>query len=636
MSTLTPPEPLGSASAKVLYANAGNLDLASNDREYEWWTDRFGVRRRTWYGFEQEQHRSIVKLGLNPAGTFRAGCILTAANDIIQDESTKMWYRWDDLLTLPKTVSPGSTPDSSGGIQKGGWQAVDVTDVLRRELATRGGADQIGTTSGVTVQTALDEYLSRIIVCERNSRVENFHTLAETCTAELLSLNAPEAYDKSLTLTVAEDLTTEYTGPVNGSCSIVNPQNYTIIMCTSTTLEYQSASVVLNADGTFYFRRSWAGAKSFRLVRTATGGLLTVWEDPLCIRSYRMPADAGDETVRVMKDRTYTYDHAVSAIALIAQGDSQAESFVRGLCAIVGSGGSEGSVPFFVNRMSAQTSSQYYRTGNAAWVAYALAFYLKKYPGGERAVVARDKLTQCAEWIEKFRIVDGTDIRNGLYTSGAGRYLNGVFYPDFEADWCTSEHQFDLWFLFELMGRVGFSGYSEKASALAGSIMDKLWVESEGRFRAGMRTTGPDNASPLDCASWGGLFVANIDMEKARRCFTYLERFWYATHDATGYTPYHPGFGYPNKQRGVWVEGSAGVALLARRLGDDATAADILARLSPLRTRYGYIDSSDYPDNDDMPQWPSSCNTAWMVLACNPQGFWNVNSTAIEAGYYRY
>ncbi|EPZ6664968.1 phage tail protein, partial [Escherichia coli] len=209
-------------------------------------------------------------------------------------------------------------------------------------------------------------------------------------------------------------------------------------------------------------------------------------------------------------------------------------------------------------------------------------------------------------------------------------------YPDFKADWCTSEHQFDLWFLFDLMGRVGFTGYAEKAKALADAIMEKLWVEDEGRFYAGMRTTGPDKASPLDCASWGGLFVSNIDMEKARRCFTYLDRFWYATHDATGYTPYHPEYGYPNKQRGVWVEGSAGVALLARRLGDDATAMDILARLAPLRTRYGYIDSSDYPDNDDMPPWPSSCNTAWMILACDPQGFWNVGVSSLSGRYYRY
>lgn len=636
MSGRTTPEPLGAASAKVLYTNASNLDRASNDREYEWWTDRFGVLRRTWYGFEQEQHRSLVRLGLNPVGTFQAGCELTAANDIIQDDVTKLWYRWDDLMTLPKVVSADSTPESSGGIQQGAWQVVDVTDVLRRDLAKSAGAGLVGTTSGVSVQSVLDDHHLRLTTCERNSRVENFHTLAETCTAELLSLNAPEAYDKSITLTVNEELTTDYTGPVTGHCSIGNPQNYTIAMCTSTTLEYQVSSVVPDSDGTFGFARSWPGAKSFKLYRTSNDGLVTVREDPLCIRSYRMPSDAGDETVRVMKDRTYTYDQAVSAIALMAQGHSQVERFVRGLCAIVGSGGSEGSVPFFVNRMSAQTSSQYYRTGNAAWVAYALAYYLLKYPDGEMAVVARDKLTQCAEWIETFRVTDNGDIRYGLYTSGSGRYLDGVFYPDFKADWCTSEHQFDLWFLFDLMGRVGFTGYAEKAKALADAIMEKLWVEDEGRFYAGMRTTGPDKASPLDCASWGGLFVSNIDMEKARRCFTYLDRFWYATHDATGYTPYHPEYGYPNKQRGVWVEGSAGVALLARRLGDDATAMDILARLAPLRTRYGYIDSCDYPGNDDMPAWPSSCNTAWMILACDPQGFWNVDSTVLPEAYYKY
>ncbi|ELA5627806.1 phage tail protein [Escherichia coli] len=636
MSGRTTPEPLGAASAKVLYTNAGNLDRASNDREYEWWTDRFGVLRRTWYGFEQEQHRSLVRLGLNPVGTFQAGCELTAANDIIQDDVTKLWYRWDDLMALPKVVSADSTPESSGGIQQGAWQVVDVTDVLRRDLAKSAGAGLVGTTSGVSVQSVLDDYHLRLTTCERNSRVENFHTLVETCTAELLSLNAPEVYDKSITLTVNEELSADYTGPVTGHCSIGNPQNYTIAMCTSTTLEYQVSSVVLESDGTFGFARSWPGAKSFKLYRTSNDGLVTVREDPLCIRSYRMPLDAGDETVRVMKDRTYTYDQAVSAIALMAQGHSQVERFVRGLCAIVGSGGSEGSVPFFVNRMSAQTSSQYYRTGNAAWVAYALAYYLLKYPDGEMAVVARDKLTQCAEWIEMFRVTDGSDVRSGLYTSGSGRYLDGVFYPDFKADWCTSEHQFDLWFLFDLMGRVGFTGYAEKATALADAIMEKLWVEGEGRFYAGMRTTGVDKASPLDCASWGGLFVANIDMEKARRCFTYLDRFWYATHDATGYTPYHPEYGYPNKQRGVWVEGSAGVALLARRLGDDATAMDILARLAPLRTRYGYIDSCDYPDNDDMPAWPSSCNTAWMILACDPQGFWNVDSPATDVGYYLY
>ncbi|EJN8362149.1 hypothetical protein NRY58_001317, partial [Salmonella enterica] len=442
MTTYNTGNPLGSAAAKDLYDNAENLDNAANRQDSEWWTDRVGNTRQTWYGFEQQQIRSIVHLGLNPVGTFQNGAILTAPNDIIQDSNSDLWYRWDDMQTLPKTVPPGSTPSSSGGINPGAWQMVDVTDVLRRELKEDRGAGGVGTASGETVQEVLDDHEDRIAVCERSSRVENFHTLADTCVAELLSLNAPEVYDKSITLTVNEDLTTDYSGPVTGHCSIGNPQNYTLALYTSSTLEYRSDAMVLNTDGTFSFKRSWPGVKSFKLFRTSNNGLVTVWEDPLCIRSYRMPADAGDETVRVMKDRCYTYDQAVSAIALIAQGHSQVDRFIRGVCAIVGSGGGEGSVPFFVNRMSAQTSSQYYRTGNAAWTGYALAYYLLKYPHGNQAVVVRDKLTQCTEWIETFRIKDRNDLRYGLYASGSGRYQNGVFYPDFEADWCTAEHQF--------------------------------------------------------------------------------------------------------------------------------------------------------------------------------------------------
>lgn len=471
---------------------------------------------------------------------------------------------------------------------------------------------------------------------EYNGRYEHFDVLPDTCAAELLSLNAPEVFDKNIVFTFKEVLTDDYTGPINGTCSIGTPQNYTITLCSSTTMEYQNASTVLAADGSFSFPRSWAGAKSFRLTRTQTAGLVTVWENPRCIRSYLMPQDAPDEARRVMKDRTYTYDHAASAIALMTMNHAEMEHFIAGCCAIVGSGGGEGSVPFFVNRLSVQPSSQYFRTGNGAWVAYALAFYLLKYPAGNSAAAVRDKLLQCVSWLEYFHVTDAADIRSGLYTSGEGRYLNGVFQPDFKADWCTAEHNFDLWFLFDLMGRLGFAGYTEKAAALAASVMAKLWSEDEGRFYAGMRTTGPDKAAPLDCASWGGLFVANIDIEKARRCLAYAERFRYATHDALGYTPYHPEYGYPDKKRGVWVEGAAGVALLARRLGDDAMARRIIAGVSALRTRNGYIDSSDYPGNDDMPSWASSCNTAWVMLVCRPAGFWNVYADELKGGYARY
>ncbi|ECZ5819287.1 hypothetical protein F8V45_23950, partial [Salmonella enterica] len=146
-----------------------------------------------------------------------------------------------------------------------------------------------------SVQSVLDDYHLRISACELHRRVENFHTLTDTCIAELLSFNSPDAFDKSVKLEVNEKLTIDYTGPISGKCNIGTPEHYTLVLCTSTTLEYESARVQLNSDGSFRYNRSWPGAKSFKLVRNTNNGLVTVWEDPICIRSYRMPADAGDE-----------------------------------------------------------------------------------------------------------------------------------------------------------------------------------------------------------------------------------------------------------------------------------------------------------------------------------------------------
>ncbi|HGW5506502.1 TPA: hypothetical protein ACNH1V_000520 [Citrobacter koseri] len=106
--------------------------------------DRFGKAHYTIEGLKKLVLQQIYNLGFNPVGTFQDGATLVSAGDIIQDETTGAWYRWDDLTTLPKTVPPGSTPDSTGGTGVGKWLAVDVSDVLRRELALPTGADQIG------------------------------------------------------------------------------------------------------------------------------------------------------------------------------------------------------------------------------------------------------------------------------------------------------------------------------------------------------------------------------------------------------------------------------------------------------------------------------------------------------------
>lgn len=106
----------------------------------QYYLDRFGKKHHTIEGLKALILQAIYNLGFNPVGSFQDGGTIISANDILQDESNFVWYRWDDISTLPKIVPAGSTPASSGGTGEGKWQPVDVSDVLRRELAGPDGA----------------------------------------------------------------------------------------------------------------------------------------------------------------------------------------------------------------------------------------------------------------------------------------------------------------------------------------------------------------------------------------------------------------------------------------------------------------------------------------------------------------
>lgn len=93
-----------------------------------------GYTNSTLDGLEESYKEAIRNLGWNTVGTFQAGATLDQLNDIIQDTSTLTWYRWDGAL--PKNVPASSTPSGTGGITEGAWQIVDVSDVLRRDLAS--------------------------------------------------------------------------------------------------------------------------------------------------------------------------------------------------------------------------------------------------------------------------------------------------------------------------------------------------------------------------------------------------------------------------------------------------------------------------------------------------------------------
>lgn len=151
--------PVPSESPRDLKFNAGKIDefVTSMAEQY---IDRLGGSHYTIEGLKRLVLQHIYELGWTLVGTFQAGAVVSNAGDVVQDTTTNLWYRWDDLATIPKTVPPGSTPQTSGGVGDGKWVVVDISDILRGELASSSGAAMIGVSSGGTVQAVLNDLLN--------------------------------------------------------------------------------------------------------------------------------------------------------------------------------------------------------------------------------------------------------------------------------------------------------------------------------------------------------------------------------------------------------------------------------------------------------------------------------------------
>lgn len=151
MATTPTNNTVPSESPIDLKYNAGKIDEFVTSFS-EWYVDRFGNKHYTIEGLKQLVLQHIYNLGWNLKGSFQDGGTVTSAGDLLQDETTNIWYRWDDLDTLPKTVPVGSTPESSGGTGNGKWQPVDVEDVLRKDLSASTGATLVNTADNRNVQ----------------------------------------------------------------------------------------------------------------------------------------------------------------------------------------------------------------------------------------------------------------------------------------------------------------------------------------------------------------------------------------------------------------------------------------------------------------------------------------------------
>ncbi|HDD8943963.1 TPA: hypothetical protein PBP48_002425 [Escherichia coli] len=97
--------------------------------------------------------------GYNTKRSFELGNTINYPNDILLQESSGEWFRWDG--TLPKVVPPDSTPESTGGIGSGKWLSVGDAS-LRSDLASSNGASFIGDKYFGTLENYLDNNVVKL------------------------------------------------------------------------------------------------------------------------------------------------------------------------------------------------------------------------------------------------------------------------------------------------------------------------------------------------------------------------------------------------------------------------------------------------------------------------------------------
>jgi hypothetical protein len=337
--------------------------------------------------------------------------------------------------------------------------------------------------------------------------------------------------------------------------------------------------------------------------------------------------------------RVSIYDNALVALLDLRLGKRTEAAEI--LTALARWQRADGSLPFSFDRERAFEAPPYVRAGALAWVGFAGVAYLGAgADGGEaRATIAR-MCHELARYLLAHEVTRGEDPRDGLITGGEGTLhltvRDGVVREDFssgEISWVSTEHNIDAFFFLRALSQLAQRReYMDAADRIARALSEREWDEAAGQLRRGADADGIDRTLALDCATWGALFfVATNAPARAERSLLASEAH-YATRDrardATGHRPYARGpivegealarrygalGGDWESSTAVWPEGSAGVALVALRLGKRDRAAAILDALEPLRAPSGGLPTltMDVPPFDTQ---PSVAGTVWVEL----------------------
>jgi hypothetical protein len=356
------------------------------------------------------------------------------------------------------------------------------------------------------------------------------------------------------------------------------------------------------------------------------------------------PPSTGEHSLAVSSEvsqRVSSYDNALLAIYLLRHGQRPLAGAI--LSALATLQREDGALPFTFKWPAPEPGNDYVRTGAVAWVGYAAVEYLDSDRGGP----ARDRVVGLAHRIANFLIDrqftrDG-DPRDGLVLGGEGSFRLEVEagqlrerYTPGPIDWASTEHNIDAYFFLRDFAKLtGDPRFQRAADRIREALVARGFMAAAGQLVQGFGQTGVDPAYALDCASWGALFLLAAG-EPIRAETSLAAAEWrYRSHEPAtgvfGHRPYAHAVIIENRAlaehfrgalsasnwddvKGVWPEGSAGVALAALRLGRRERAQEILSALERLRTPGGGLQTFTAKLPVDFDTLPSLAGTVWIEL----------------------
>jgi hypothetical protein len=321
---------------------------------------------------------------------------------------------------------------------------------------------------------------------------------------------------------------------------------------------------------------SWQSALATRVAKLGGPGLL---------RSYDVQGASPFD--RTQANCAYTYDNAATGLALLAAGNTQSAQSIADALAYAQAndrawhdgrlrnayraGPTPHNGPYPLSGWWDDASNRWLEDGYQAGIAtgvlaWAMLLWASLGPA------YRAPAQRAADFI-------ATNLK--APKGFAGGFIGFEPAPQ-RVGWVSTEHNIDLAAAFAAIGRTA-------EAAHAAAFVAAMWQPAEGRFAMGLKPDGSLNtASALDANLWPLLSPGAQPQWRAALP-------WVLAHHGVPPGASPAGVDFNTDCDGIWLEGTAYVALAARRLGQPDLAARMMATLRANTAPGGLIYATTTP-----------------------------------------